>query len=278
VLAGDYTKDPSSSTTATNSNRSSISLQPLLGLGKLQELQLDMWCADGAVPAAEKIAQLSTLRSLQEVRVEWDSYQLGDDHATVEGTAAAFAVLPLKALSLCHAGVSVGFMQQLGCVQGLTALDLEGMHLPTGSRVIDSQVCATPAQLAAALRQLPALRYLRLFNDSWGHVMDIAAALQADDCDGVVELLQAIDGLKHLSVVCVELPVRLKRKASKQLDMQQLVPNILARGCTASVSQGLVTNLDARAGAANMWQGCRYFARTSIESPARSTLATTGRN
>jgi hypothetical protein len=101
VLGGDYhhpwAKDVSSSSSSSSSSAAidprGISLQPLLGLGQLQQLHLDMWCVYGDVPAAEEIAQLSTLRSLREVRIVWDSYQLGDD-AAVEGIAAAFALLP----------------------------------------------------------------------------------------------------------------------------------------------------------------------------------------
>jgi hypothetical protein len=114
-----------------------------------------MVCFDGAAPAAEERAQLSTLRSLQVVRVVWDSYRL-DDYATVEGIAAAFAVLPLKALTCRAAGMSAAVVQQLGCLQGLTALELEG------KRMRDNHDCATSEQLAVALRQLAALQYLSL--------------------------------------------------------------------------------------------------------------------
>jgi hypothetical protein len=204
-------------------------------------MMMMMWCVYGDAPAAEEIAQLSTLRSLREVCVVWDSYQLGDDAATVKGIAAAFALLPLKALTLRHAGMSAALMQQLGCLQGLTALKLEGIvdkngvrwrHLPESTRTLASQDCATVAQLAAALQQLAALRYLRLYTEQDYTDKESAAALQASDNDGVVALLQAIDGLKHLSGVSVGLDVC---AAIEQLHMQQLVPNLLARGCRANV-------------------------------------------
>jgi hypothetical protein len=227
VLGGYDYKDPSSSA-ATNNNPRSISLQPVLGLGQLQKLQLDMQCVDGAVPAAEELAQLSTLRSLQEVRVVWDSWLLGDD-ATVVGIAAALAVLPVKTLTWRHAGMSAASMQQLGCLQGLTSLDLEG------TRMRDTQDYVTVERLAVALPQLAALQCLKLGNVNSG---DLASAAEADNLDGVVELLQAVDGLKHLFAISVCLPVRLKDAAVTQLHMQQLVPNLLARGCTVEL-QGL---------------------------------------
>jgi hypothetical protein len=153
VLGGKPSGDHSSS--AATYNLRSISLQPVLGLGQLQKLHLGMVCFDGAAPAADERAQLSTLRSLQVVRVVWDSYRL-DDYATVEGIAAAFAVLPLKALTCRAAGMSAAVVQQLGCLQGLTALELEG------KRMRDNHDCATSEQLAVALRQLAALQYLSL--------------------------------------------------------------------------------------------------------------------
>jgi hypothetical protein len=256
VLRGSDSKDSSRSATT---NPMSISLQPLLGLSHLQQLHLELKCVDGAVPTAEEMAQLSTLRSLREVRIVWDSYQLGDD-ATLQGIAAAFALLPLKALTLRHAGMSAAVMQQLGCLQGLTALELEGMCLPASARTLDSHDCATPAQLAVALRQLAALRYMRLQHNRGDIVNELSAALQADDSGDVAELLQAIDGLRHLIAVRLDLPVQYKRAAFRQLHMQQLVPNLLARGCTANVWQGIYSGSDS--------MQVIDFIRICIECPA----------
>jgi hypothetical protein len=72
VLGGVQDKN-SRSHAATNNKTRSISLQPVLDLGHLQTLHLDMMCADVAVPTAEETEQLSTLRSLQEVRIVWDA-------------------------------------------------------------------------------------------------------------------------------------------------------------------------------------------------------------
>jgi hypothetical protein len=222
VLGEDYYKDHSSSAATINKP----SLQPVLGLGQLQKLHLDIKCVDGVVPAAEEIAQLSALRSLQEVRIVWDSWQLDDD-AAVEGITAAFTVLPLKALTWRHAGMSAAVMQQLGCLQGLTALELEG------TRMRDTENHVTPEQLSVALRKLASLQYLRLgdINSGWS-ASDVT---WADDSDGLVELLQAIDGLTHLFAISVCLPFWLKDASSRQLHMEQLVPNLLARGCTAEL-------------------------------------------
>jgi hypothetical protein len=260
-LNGYYGEHPSSSIISNNPR--SISLQPVLGLSQLQKLHLDLWCTDGAVPAAAEIVQLCTLRSLQEVRVRWDSYQLGDDAAAVEGITAALAPLPLKTLTLLHAGMPAAAMQHLGRMQGLTALELECFAASSlKSRVIASQDRATPAQLAAALRQLASLRHLKLFNDSWGcnYDSDLQAALHAEDCDGVEELLQAIDGLKHLFAIHVDLPVRMKWAAFRQLHMQQLVPNLLARDCAVSVVQRFCGESEYNR---------TEFIRICIDSPAR---------
>jgi hypothetical protein len=233
VLGGIKDKGRSSSTASQNScDDSSISLQPVLGLGQLQKLHLDMECEDGAVQAGE-IAQLSTLRSLQQVRIVWDSFKL-ESNATLEGMAAAFALLPLKALTWRHAGMSAAVMQQLGCLQGLTSLELVGRE-----NMLGSQERVTPAQLAVAVRQLEALQYLHLSGCDYGGVEDTAAA---DDFDGVVELVQAVDGLKHLFAVSVDLAVQLKGASVNQLQpaaVQQLSPNLLARGCTVLVWRGM---------------------------------------
>jgi hypothetical protein len=257
---------PSSSDSSSSSCSSavttprSISLQPVLGLNQLQKLHLDIQCVDSDVAAAtaEEIAQLSMLHSLQDVRIAWDSCESGDDAAAVECIAAAFALLRLKALSWVHVGMPAVVMQHLGRMQGLTALELEGFApLKASSSVIASQDCATPAQLAAALRQLPALRYLKLFNDTWDTIMDIAPGLLGDDSNGVEELLQAIDSLKRLFAIRVDLPVRMKWVALRQLQMKQLVPNLLARDCRVDVSKRCRDKTE--------------FIRMIIECPARRT-------
>jgi hypothetical protein len=110
-------------------------------------------CASAALPKARELAQLSTLRSLQEVRVVWDS--CGVRAATVEGITAAFQVLPLTALSWQHAGIPAAAMQQLGSLQGLTALQLS------------NEAVVSPAQLAVVVRQLTALQRLHLTDGNY---------------------------------------------------------------------------------------------------------------
>jgi hypothetical protein len=250
-------EDPYSSTAAFYIPRS-ISLQPVLGLGQLQELHLGMWCVGGwDVPAAAEVAQLSTLRSLQEVCIRWDSYQIGDDRK-IQGIAAAFAVLPLKALTWRHAGMSAAVMQRLGSLQGLTSLELDGR----AERAGDLELYGIKfTQLAVALRQLAALQYLAIRDDRRGYIDNWTADNDDDDeeeeeeednCDGEVELLQAVDGLQHLRAIKIDVPV-LKRASLAQLDnMQQLVPNLLARGWTATG-----------------WQSMTFQVRIHIKSKAK---------
>jgi hypothetical protein len=128
--------------------------------------------------------------------------------------------------------MSAAVMQQLGCLQSLTVLTWNRVY--SEDEKMQSRDCATPTHLAVAVRQLTALRHLQLGSDR----SDSAAALQADDGESVVALLQTIDGLKHLSGIRVRLPVRLKCEAFGKLDMQQLVPNLLARGCKVGLEQG----------------------------------------
>jgi hypothetical protein len=86
------------------------------------------------VPAAHEFAQLSTLHSLQEVRIDWQSSFLGA--AALEDMAAAFQVLPLTSVTWEHAGIPAAVVQQLGNLQGLTALYLSTIvSAPTSQAV-----------------------------------------------------------------------------------------------------------------------------------------------
>jgi hypothetical protein len=197
-----------------------ISLQSLLALSQLQTLHLDLTAAERAVPAAHEFAQLSTLHSLQEVRIDWQSSYLAA--AALEDMAAAFQVLPLTSLTWEHAGIPAAVVQQLGSLQGLTALhlchDLYSSDQSASQRVYQ-QDRVTPAALATVLRQLPALQRLQLSARSRS---ESAATHAHDDTDGVVELVQAVGRMQQLSAVSVQMRVRLQDDWQDMAAAQQL--------------------------------------------------------
>jgi hypothetical protein len=129
------------------------------------------------VPAAHELAQLSTLHSLQEVRIDWQSSFL--DAAAVEDMAGEFLVLPLTSMTWEHAGIPAAvanMMQQLGELQGLTALHL--FHDSFSAYRSGLQNRVTPAALATVLRRLTALQRLHLLDTS----LSVAAARPLPAC------------------------------------------------------------------------------------------------
>jgi hypothetical protein len=224
------------------------SLHPLLQLGSLQQLHLELPCCERTVPAAHELAALSSLGCLQDIRVDWKSE--GFSAATADAIAAALEVLPLQALTLPHAGIPADVLQRLGCLQGLTALELSqfssyGMssQRSVGNRQQRLDVPAAQLCRAVLLQQLTVLHCLRLSSNTLddkalfaaasadGHVADAR-----DDHGGVVSLLQAIGRLHHLTAVRVDIDVWLLHVSVQQLDRSrvlQLLSSPLSQSCSA---------------------------------------------
>jgi hypothetical protein len=222
-----------------------FSFAPLLALSKLEQLQLDLARVACTMQVARAVAQLSTLRSLQELRILWDDTAgrqqarwprgwglgLGRAAAAVEDFAAALQKLPLKALSWRHAGLPAAVLQQLGNLQGLTALTLhsaDDSECNTGEQEV--------AQLAALVRRLTALQCLHLRRDTAAGG-DGQGGEALDDSSAIRELMQAICSLQQLVAVRVWLRVRLPDAAVAQLNdsLPQLLSGPVAQSCTASV-------------------------------------------
>jgi hypothetical protein len=219
-----------------------VNLQSLLALSQLQALNLDLGGAGQRVPAAHEFAQLSTLHSLQEVRIDWASCYL-DAAGSIEDMAGAFQVLPLTSLIWHHSGIPAAGVQQLGYLQGLTALELfssgvmsicRGRYSPRDMAPAYlrayQQERVTPAALATVLRQLTALQRLQLSDTRLG----ASAARRCDDehcvcgwpahddTDGMVQLVQAVGSLQLLSDVGVDMRVRLQDDWQDMAAAQQL--------------------------------------------------------
>jgi hypothetical protein len=138
-----------------------------------------------------------------------------------------------------HEGIPAAVLQQLGDLQGLTALTL---HLVKNSNSRLEEDGVEIAQLAALLRQLTALRCLQLQGDSTaacsGEIEDAFDEEALDDSDDIRELLQAICSLQQLSAVRVELGLRLPDAEVTQLNdsLPQLLCGAVAQGCSVSIN------------------------------------------
>jgi hypothetical protein len=210
-----------------------VSLQPLLALSQLQPLHLDLTAAERSVPAAHELAQLSTLHSLQEVCIDWQSSLL--DAAAVEDTAGALLVLPLTSMTWEHAGIPAAVMQQLGELQGLTALHLFHDCLSAYRSGLQNRV--TPAALATVLGRLTALQRLHLSDTSLSAAAAGLAALPAcavhDDTDGVVRLVHTVGSLRQLSALNVHMHVRLQGEWQDMAAAHVQLLNVQLCSCTA---------------------------------------------
>jgi hypothetical protein len=112
----------------------SCSLQPLLALSRLQTLQLTM---RDAAPAAEELAQLSSISSLTEVEL-WCDWERGHGdnsnrrteaiEAAAEAAAAAWKLLPMTTLSWSSPCMPAADVQVVGVLQGLKRLELHTRH------------------------------------------------------------------------------------------------------------------------------------------------------
>jgi hypothetical protein len=229
---------------------SHLSFAPLLNLSRLEQLHLQLhlqlsWRrrVDRTLPAADEIAQLSTLRSLQEVRFLWDSEnscQQGPRSSSSTATAQAFAAalqgLPLRALSWRHERLPAAVLQLMKMLQGLTALTLHSVD----DYLRGEQEGVTVAQLASLLRRLTTLQCLHLQGETVA--AGIGQSKEAlDDSNAIRELLQAICSLRHLSAVGVRLCVKLPDAAVTQLNssLPQLLCGPVAQSCTVGVRYDL---------------------------------------
>jgi hypothetical protein len=212
------------------------SLLPLLDLSRLEQLHLDLLgvdCTAAAAAAAHEVAQLSTLHALQRVHIVWRSKRQCPVYGTAAAFAAAFQLLPLKGLTWHHQGLPAAVLQQLGDLQGLTALSLHAEHAYARGQ----EDGVTVAQLAALLQRLTALQCLHLYGDTAaagsGQPEEVC-----DDSNGIRELLQAICSLQQLSAVGVRLYVKLPDAAVTQLNdsLQQLLRGAVAQGCVVSIT------------------------------------------
>lgn len=89
------------------SSKGSHSLQPLLGLSRLQKLHLQM---PGTISAAAALAQLRALSSLQELGLSCG----GQRGSGFDSSAAmSWGMLSLKSLEVSMEEVSAAFVQQL---------------------------------------------------------------------------------------------------------------------------------------------------------------------
>jgi hypothetical protein len=141
--------------------------------------------------------------------------------------------LPLKALSW-HEGIPAAVVQQLGNLQGLTALTLHSVK----NALRNAQEGVMIAQLAALLRQLTALQCLHLRGDTCAaHRSNWQSEDGLEESSAIRELLQAICSLRQLIAVEVELYVRLPDAAVTQLNgsLPQLLCGPVAQGCSFCV-------------------------------------------
>jgi hypothetical protein len=210
------------------------SLLPLLNLSRLEQLHLDLLGVDcTAAAAAHEVAQLSTLRALQRVHIVWRSKRQRPVYGTAAAFAAAFQLLPLKGLTWHHQGLPAAVLQQLGDLQGPTALALHTEHAYTR----EQEDGVTVAQLAALLRRLTALQCLHLYRDTAAAGSGQSEEV-CDDINAITELLQAICSLQQLSAVGASVYVKLPDAAVTQLNgsLPQLLRGAVAQGCVVSVT------------------------------------------
>jgi hypothetical protein len=215
------------------------SMQPLLALTGLQRLRLAFSRALASesldVSYSLQLAELVELPRLQELALHYNCVPL----PSVAAAASAWAVLPLVELSLSHDAVDSGrripaaLVQQLGQLHGLTHLALHGKY-----------VHAPLADLAAVLRQLPALQHLALGLEPspWhfcGSGKEIRQATHG--VAAATELLHALDELRKLHTIHVSVPLKLigcaTDDAAKQLaqPLEQVLGNQLSGHCSVRV-------------------------------------------
>jgi hypothetical protein len=214
-------------------------VQPLLGLTQLQKLRLYF---KDQPPAAEQVQQLSTLSSLQEVLLAC----VASPVACVEAVAVAtWPVLPLTELRLASIDLaSAALLQQLQQLQGLTELTL-------AIREYGEQVQLTLSEVAAMVRNLPALQHLSLQR------LRFKATVEAKekgsrkgmyhDAAGVEELLQAISSLRELESAYEFLPLKLLKAAAQEVKgrLPQLLGSLLEPWCAVEAT---ILQIDTREG------------------------------
>jgi hypothetical protein len=209
------------------------SVQPLLGVSRLQKLRLHF---GRQPPAADQVEQLSTLSSLREVSL---AYFASPVPCIEAAAAAAWQALPLVGLRLADINmVSAALLQQLQQLQGLTALELSIEDYGEQAQVTFSEV-------AEMVQNLPALQCLSL------QCLRFKATVEANEDDngdgvveeqgsrrgmyhnaaGVAELLQAIGSLSVLDSAYVWLRLKLLKAAAQQVTdrLPQLVGSLLAQ-------------------------------------------------
>ncbi|KAF6251064.1 hypothetical protein COO60DRAFT_1563436 [Scenedesmus sp. NREL 46B-D3] len=211
------------------------SAQPLLALTLLQKLYLEL---GRQPPEAAELAQLSSLRSLQEVALIYDSTPPGIVAAHAQ---AAWPVLPLVQLGFlapsCTLELQASVVLDLGAAQGLSHVCLRA-----------ERFCTKPSELAAVLRHLPALQCLEVsevvadghgdgrFVPYWiaAAARGIQAVPMGRDVNAVSELLEAVGGLQELSRVHLRLAMKLASSEVQALQGQlhQLLHSELAACCT----------------------------------------------
>jgi hypothetical protein len=206
-------------------------LQPLLVLSRLQKLEMQFRGAPAVT--AEELKQISALTGLQELGLSYEGCTQDDAAAA----AAAWRVVPLKALMWGSDYVSAAMVKQLGELTGLTQLVLQAAGL--SSSLMD----ATPGQLVAMLQQLTKLRCLTV--EGYDHMAGVPA-IEDDGLDSgkgawrditaVGAFLQAVDALCELKKAHVALTVDLQQADVQQLcgELQQLLPRGLARYCNVT--------------------------------------------
>jgi hypothetical protein len=212
-------------------------LQPLLVLSQLQKLEMQFRGAPAVT--ADELKQLSSLTGLQDLCLSYE----GCTERDAAAAAAAWRVVPLKALMWGSDNVSAAMVQQLGELKGLTQLVLQAAGLSS------SRMDATPGQLAVALQQLTKLRCLTVKGYDYMALQAGVPATGNDGLDpaigawhgigGVEAFLHAVDALCDLREARVSLPAVLQEADAQQLHgkLQQLLPRRLARYCNITAHQ-----------------------------------------
>lgn len=222
-------------------------LQPLLALSKLEKLHLQV---PGEPYAAQEVAQLSSMSSLQELGIMFSCKPgSGLDSSAI----AAWGQLPLKSLTLDFVEFSTGFVQQLTMFQHLTRLSLNRRSV-FDDRLFEPSTFssdAKPASLAAVLTQLTRLQLLAINMSTQQHYDDDdddmaydahAAQLASSRVPFLAEswgfesttaLLRAIGQLQQLGSVQLWQHVSLDSAAVQQLNRmrRQLMPSWLVDCC-----------------------------------------------
>jgi hypothetical protein len=214
--------------------RNSFRLQPLLALQHLKKLHLQM---PGTAGAAAELAQLGSVSSLQELRL---NCSVCPGSGLDSSAASAWSNLPLKSLAVSMDEVSAGFVQQLTMFGDLTCLSLT-RELGAAYEPQTHGSAVTPAQLAVVLTQLTGLQALALdMRMEVGvqagslslHGLSTAGA-SSSYLESLGALLQAIGGLQQLGTVQFRLPVELDAAALQHLSgmLGHLLPSSLVAHC-----------------------------------------------